>query len=78
MGKVLRAVLTTAASQTRKGPWQPNRDDSEGEIPTISTFATGGVYPHAAPSTQAGKPAAWASPPTWKNRQTHREFIPPR
>ena len=46
MGKVIRAVLTTAASQKRKGPWQPNQDASEGETLTFSTFSTG-VYPHA-------------------------------
>ena len=43
MGKVLRAVLTTAASQKRKGPSQPNQDASEGETLTFSTFSTGGV-----------------------------------
>ena len=43
MGKVIRAVLTTAASQKRKGPWQPNQDASEGETLTFSTFSTGGV-----------------------------------
>ena len=78
MGKVIRAVLTTAASQKRKGPWQPNQDASEGETLTFSTFSTEGCSHKRPPSPQAGKPTAWATPPTMKNRQTHRGFNPPK